>query len=72
MLYRNYGEWCKNANRHPLSSNEFNRRIAKLPGVHKDRQSHADADKRRPYFWTGIGNPINMPPAEDDDADDAE
>lgn len=63
-FYREYDEWCKEANRKPLSSNGFSRRIAKLPGVHRERESRADAQGKRAYFFRGIGRPIPLPPAD--------
>jgi putative DNA primase/helicase len=66
-LYKQYADWCREVNRCPLSSNEFNRRIAKLPGVQKGRQADADPEGRRPYFWTGIGKPVPLPPPADAD-----
>jgi P4 family phage/plasmid primase-like protien len=69
--YRDYAEWCRrNGRRYAMSSGEFNRRFARLPGVRKQRSPTADPDGRRPYFWTGVGRPLPIPPPSEDDEEE--
>lgn len=64
-LHQRYSDWCDKSGHKRLALNRFNRQIAKLPGIHK----HREATGKRPYYWTGIGNPLTSPPKEDDEED---
>ncbi len=75
-LYQVYRDWCEGGGYLPLSRNRFNRQIGKLPGVQEHRAPQAEPDGKRPYYWTGIGKPIPMPPGagvpeDDEDSEEA-
>ncbi len=57
-MYRRYGEWCKQSGHLALSKIKLNKQVWKLPGIGQIREGA----RKRPYVWTGIGDPIPAPP----------
>jgi P4 family phage/plasmid primase-like protien len=69
-LYAEYADWCSKSGFKPLSKNRFNRQIARVAGIRECRAPHAGPSGRRPYYWVGIGDPVPIPPHDDEGADD--
>jgi P4 family phage/plasmid primase-like protien len=54
VLFAAYSDWCEDNGRHPFNSANFGRRVLKLSGVTKRR----DSTSGRMYFYEGINRAI--------------